>query len=108
MALADYENNPVVNELMARTCFIMENFTESVYHNKVARKLNAEDPIKLSNNESDIGLARYRMCIMDGNEKLLHKAFSSFRTALEHNPDNINAMVNFGLVYKYQEQAQGK
>lgn len=57
-ALVDYEGNGRLNEIMARVCFIMEQFDQCIYYNKQAKKLTSEeDVIHQSNLNSDIGLA---------------------------------------------------
>jgi hypothetical protein len=57
-ALVDYEHNAYLNEIMARVCFIMEQFDQCIFYNKQAKKLTMEDDvIHLSSLWSDIGLA---------------------------------------------------
>lgn len=64
MALQEYENNCHLNEIMARICFIMEQFDQCIYYNKQAKKLvDQNDIIRESNINSDIGLAQYRLAI---------------------------------------------
>jgi tetratricopeptide (TPR) repeat protein len=103
VALQDYENNCHLNEIMARICFIMEQFDQCIYYNKQAKKLcDLNDVIRQSNINSDIGLAQYRLAIQ-GNDKFREHAFKSCRKALELYPDNTSAMVNLGLIYKLNE-----
>lgn len=52
--------DPVMHELIARVAFIMENFDKCIVHNKKAAELQ---PAKCCHNNSDIGLAYYRLGI---------------------------------------------
>lgn len=102
-ALGEYEHNCYLNEIMARVCFIMEQFDQCIYYNKQAKKLADEnDSVHHSNLNSDIGLAQYRLAIQ-GNDRFRELAFKSCRKALELYPDNTSAMVNLGLIYKLGE-----
>ena len=92
-----------LNEIMARICFIMEQFDQCIYYNKQAKKLADENnSIQHSNLNSDIGLAQYRLAIQ-GSDRFRELAFKSCRKALELYPDNTSAMVNLGLIYKLGE-----
>lgn len=63
-ALQDFENNCHLNEIMARICFIMEQFDQCIYYNKQAKKFcDQNDGVRQSNINSDIGLAQYRLAI---------------------------------------------
>jgi len=84
----------------------MEQFGDSIIYNKKAKKLQSEDMLRVSDNHSDIGLAYYRLALQSGDDAKLDLAFKSFRKALELNPDNTNATVNMGLVYKHREHAE--
>lgn len=52
--------DPLLHELIARVAFIMENFDKCIVHNKKAAELK---PNNCCNNNSDIGLAYYRLGI---------------------------------------------
>ncbi len=52
--------DPLLHELIARVCFIMENFDRCIVHNKKAAELK---PNNCCNCNSDIGLAYYRLGI---------------------------------------------
>ena len=91
--------DPLLHELIARVCFIMENFDKCIVHNKKAAELK---PTNCCNNNSDIGLAYYRLGLQQANSKHFEMAFKHCRLALTENPNYSNAMVNMGLVYKNQ------
>ena len=46
------------------------------------------------------------MAFATGDEKHKENAYKQFRKALEINPENTNATVNLGLVYKFQEHTK--
>ena len=52
--------DPILHELIARVAFIMENFDKCIVHNKKAAELQ---PKLCCHNNSDIGLAYYRLGI---------------------------------------------
>ena len=58
IALEDIKGNPILFELIARVCFIMEMFDKSVYYNKKAAELQ---PDNCFHNWSDMGLGYYRL-----------------------------------------------
>lgn len=51
-------SDAILHELIARVAFIMENFDKCISHNKKAADLK---PNNCANNNSDIGLAYYRL-----------------------------------------------
>lgn len=80
----------------------MEEFDQCIFYNKEAKKHCEFDSLRQSNIYSDIGLAQYRLAVqgIDRNREL---AFKSCRKALELNPENTNAIVNLGLIYKLSD-----
>lgn len=52
--------DPILHELIARVAFIMENFDKCIVHNKKAAELQQN---ACCHNNSDIGLAYYRLGI---------------------------------------------
>ena len=90
---------PLIHELIARVAFIMENFDRCITHNKKAAELK---PNNCCNNNSDIGLAYYRLGLQQANNKHFDLSFKHLRMALTENPKYANAMVNMGLIYRYQ------
>jgi len=75
----------------------MENFDKCIVHNKKAAELK---PTNCCNNNSDIGLAYYRLGLQQANNKHFELAFKHCRLALTENPRYANAMVNMGLIYR--------
>lgn len=98
-ALKIIPSDPILHELIARVAFIMENFDKCISHNKKAAELK---PNNCANNNSDIGLAYYRLGLQQANNKHFDMAFKHCRLALTENPRYANAMVNMGLIYRYQ------
>lgn len=76
IALEDIKGNPVLFELIARVCFVMELFDKSVYYNKKAAELQ---PDNCYHNWSDMGLGYYRLGLQQGDDKQFEKAFKMCR-----------------------------
>lgn len=98
-ASKDIIGSPVLHELIARVAFVMEDFRKCIFHNQKAAKLQ---PDECSHNNSDIGLAYYRLGLQSGDTKHFESGFKFCRASLELNSMNSNAMVNMGLIYKHQ------
>jgi tetratricopeptide (TPR) repeat protein len=98
--LKECKDDPILHELIARVAFIMENFKKCITHNKKAAELQ---PDKCFHNNSDIGLAYYRLGLQAGDSAHFETAFDFCRKSLQQNQHYANAMVNMGLVYRHQK-----
>ena len=80
--LKEMPQDPIMHELVARIAFMMENFEKSIKHNKIAAELQKD---KCFHNDSDIGLAYYRLGLQQGNAKHFETAFQFCRKSLQQN-----------------------
>lgn len=78
--LKEVKDDPILHELIARVAFIMENFEKCITHNKKAAELQ---PQSCYHNNSDIGLAYYRLGLQQGQAKHFETAFGFLRKSLQ-------------------------
>lgn len=105
LRIAEKENkgNIAIYEMIGRLAFIDEQFSLSILNNTKAAKAQETDPERV-HNYSDIGLAYYRLGLLEGEQKHFTKAFHWCEEALKLNDKYANAMVNMGLIYKHQNK----
>ena len=80
--LKEQKDDPILHELIARVAFVMEDFNKCIKHNEIAAKLQ---PDKCYHNNSDIGLAYYRLGQQQGNPKHFETGFLFLRKSLQQN-----------------------